>query len=85
MRTYKRIKKKDLKKKIPANQRITYERIPTQQVESDTYDLKGRRILKHNKQWSIALEKTRQYINQFIREGNRNKHILKPYDNNDPI
>ncbi|RGB26695.1 hypothetical protein C1646_770118 [Rhizophagus diaphanus] len=65
------IKKQDLKKKIPANQHIAYERIPTQQVEGNTYDLKGRRILKHNEQWSIALEKTRQYVNQFIKEGNR--------------
>ncbi|PKY61657.1 hypothetical protein RhiirA4_431962 [Rhizophagus irregularis] len=73
------IKKKDLKKKIPANQRITYERTPTQQVEGNTYDLKGRRILKHNEQWSIALEKTRQYVNQFIREGNR--VIWKAYNN----
>jgi hypothetical protein len=65
------IKKQDLKKKIPAHQRITYERTPTQQIEGDTYDLKGRKILKHNEQWSIALGKTRQYIDQFIREGNR--------------
>ncbi|GES89835.1 ribonuclease H-like domain-containing protein [Rhizophagus clarus] len=65
------IKKKDLKKKILAHQRITYERTPIQQIEGDTYDLKGRKIFKHNEQWSISLEKTRQYINQFIREGNR--------------
>ncbi|PKY50644.1 hypothetical protein RhiirA4_467224 [Rhizophagus irregularis] len=73
------IKKKDLKKKIPANQHITYERIPTQQVEGDTYDLKGRRIFKYNEQWSIALEKIRQYVNQFIREENR--IIWKIYNN----
>ena len=73
------IKKKDLKKKIPAHQRITYERTPTQQIEGDTYDLKGRKIFKHNEQWSISLEKTRQYINQFIREGNR--VIWKVYNN----
>jgi hypothetical protein len=65
------IKKQDLRKKIPAHKRITYERTPTQQIEGDTYDLKGRKILKHNEQWSIALGKTRQYIDQFIREGNR--------------
>ncbi|PKY32533.1 hypothetical protein RhiirB3_450785 [Rhizophagus irregularis] len=32
---------------------------------------KPMQILKHNEQWSIALEKIRQYVNQFIREGNR--------------
>ncbi|CAB5394772.1 unnamed protein product [Rhizophagus irregularis] len=65
------IKKQDLRKKIPAYQRITYERTPTQQIDGATYDLKGRKILKHSEQWSIALGKTRQYIDQFIREGNR--------------
>ncbi|CAB4462552.1 unnamed protein product [Rhizophagus irregularis] len=64
----KRIKKQDLRKKIPAHQYITYERILTQQIEGDTYDLKGRKILKHSEQWSIALGKT---IDQLIREGNR--------------
>ncbi|PKC60869.1 hypothetical protein RhiirA1_444708 [Rhizophagus irregularis] len=65
------IKKQDLRKKIPAHQHITYERTLTQQIEGDTYDLKGRKILKHSEQWSIALGKTRQYIDQLIREGNR--------------
>ncbi|CAB5376779.1 unnamed protein product [Rhizophagus irregularis] len=65
------IKKQDLRKKIPAHQHITYERTPTQQIDGATYDLKGRKILKHSEQWSIALGKTRQYIDQFIREGNR--------------
>ncbi|UZO28828.1 uncharacterized protein OCT59_022337 [Rhizophagus irregularis] len=66
-----RIKKQDLRKKIPAHQHITYERTLTQQIEGDTYDLKERKILKHSEQWSIALGKTRQYIDQLIREGNR--------------
>ncbi|PKY49829.1 hypothetical protein RhiirA4_423256 [Rhizophagus irregularis] len=35
------------------------------------FNLEKRKILKHNEQWSIALEKTKQYINQFIRKGNR--------------
>ncbi|CAB5191595.1 unnamed protein product [Rhizophagus irregularis] len=65
------IKKQDLRKKIPAHQRITYEQTPTQQIDGATYDLKGRKILKHSEQWSIALGKTRQYIDQFIREENR--------------
>ncbi|CAB5373729.1 unnamed protein product [Rhizophagus irregularis] len=65
------IKKQDLRKKISAQQRIVYERIPTQQVEDGTYDLKGRKIFKCGEQWSVALEKTRQYINQFIKNGNR--------------
>ncbi|CAB4496321.1 unnamed protein product [Rhizophagus irregularis] len=65
------IKKQDLRKKISAQQRIVYERIPTQQVEDGTYDLKGRKIFKRGEQWSVALEKTRQYINQFIKNGNR--------------
>jgi hypothetical protein len=73
------IKKQDLRKKIPTHRRITYERTPTQQIEGDTYDLNGSKILKHNEQWSIALEKTRQYINQFIRKGNR--VIWKVYNN----
>ncbi|CAB5203019.1 unnamed protein product [Rhizophagus irregularis] len=63
------IKKQDLRKKIPAHQHITYERTLTQQIEGDTYDLKGRKILKHSEQWSIALGKTRQYIDQLIIEG----------------
>ncbi|CAB5364498.1 unnamed protein product [Rhizophagus irregularis] len=46
-------------------------KIPTQQVEDGTYDLKGRKIFKRGEQWSVALEKTRQYINQFIKNGNR--------------
>ncbi|PKK61783.1 hypothetical protein RhiirC2_791291 [Rhizophagus irregularis] len=54
------IKKKNPKKKILAHQRIAYERTLTQQIEGDTYDFKGRKILKHNEQWSISLEKTRQ-------------------------
>ncbi|GET56785.1 hypothetical protein RIR_e24911_A0A2N0R863_9GLOM [Rhizophagus irregularis DAOM 181602=DAOM 197198] len=40
-------------------------------------------MLKHNEQWSIALEKTKQYINQFIREGNRvlwKRVLLKSYE-----
>ncbi|GBC25678.2 zinc finger BED domain-containing protein RICESLEEPER 2-like [Rhizophagus irregularis DAOM 181602=DAOM 197198] len=65
------IKKQDLRKKISAQQRIVYERIPTQQVEDGTYNLKGRKIFKCGEQWSVALEKTRQYINQFIKNGNR--------------
>ncbi|CAB5089630.1 unnamed protein product [Rhizophagus irregularis] len=73
------IKKQDLRKKIPAHQHITYERTPTQQIDGATYDLKGRKILKHSEQWSIALGKTRQYIDQFIREGNR--VIWKVYNN----
>src|SRR3954471_6344942 len=40
------IKKQDLRKKIPTHRRITYERTPTQQIEGDTYDLNGRKILK---------------------------------------
>ncbi|PKB95692.1 hypothetical protein RhiirA5_436236 [Rhizophagus irregularis] len=51
--------------------RIIWQPYCNLQVEGDTYDLKGRQILKHNEQWSIALEKIRQYVNQFIREGNR--------------
>ncbi|GBC16044.2 uncharacterized protein OCT59_021549 [Rhizophagus irregularis] len=62
------IKKKDPKKKIPAHQHIAYERTLTQQIEGDTYNFKGRKILKHNEQWSISLEKIRQYINQFIQD-----------------
>ncbi|GBC39984.2 ribonuclease H-like domain-containing protein [Rhizophagus irregularis DAOM 181602=DAOM 197198] len=42
------IKKQDLRKKIPAHQRIIYERTPTQQIDGATYDLKGRKILKHS-------------------------------------
>ncbi|PKY36012.1 hypothetical protein RhiirB3_457788 [Rhizophagus irregularis] len=48
---------------IPAHQHIAYERIPTQQIEGNTYNLKERKYLKHIEQWSIALGKTRQYIN----------------------
>ena len=44
----KEIKKQNLKKKIPAYQCIAYEWTPTQQIEGDTYDLKERKILKHN-------------------------------------
>ncbi|GBC04358.1 hypothetical protein RclHR1_05640001 [Rhizophagus clarus] len=65
------IKKQDLKKKISAYQYITYERTPTLQAENGIYDLKERKILKHNEQWLIALEKTRQYINQYIKKGNK--------------
>ncbi|PKC11177.1 hypothetical protein RhiirA5_397681 [Rhizophagus irregularis] len=65
------IKKQDLRKKPLAHQRIVYKRILTLQTEDGIYDLEKRKILKHNEQWSIALEKARQYINQFIKEGNR--------------
>ncbi|CAB5329099.1 unnamed protein product [Rhizophagus irregularis] len=65
------IKKQDLRKRPLAYQRIAYNRILTIQTEEGTFDLEKRKILKHNEQWSIALEKTKQYINQFIREGNR--------------
>jgi ribonuclease HI len=78
------IKKQDLRKKPLAHQRIVYKRILTLQTEDGIYDLEKRKILKHNEQWSIALEKARQYINQFIKEGNRvfwkvynNKKIYK--------
>jgi hypothetical protein len=40
-------------------------------MKNGIYDLKKRKILKHNEQWSIALDKAKQYINQFIRKGNR--------------
>lgn len=73
------IKKQDLRKKISAQQRIAYERIPTQQVEDGTYDLKGRKIFKYSEQWSVALEKTRQYMSQFVKNGNR--VIWKAYNN----
>ncbi|CAB4483140.1 unnamed protein product [Rhizophagus irregularis] len=65
------IKKQDLRKRPLAYQCIAYNRILTIQTEEGTFDLEKRKILKHNEQWSIALEKTKQYINQFIREGNR--------------
>jgi ribonuclease HI len=65
------IKKQDLRKRPLAYQRIAYERIPTVQMEEGRYDLENRKILNHKEQWSIALEKTKQYLNQFIREGNR--------------
>ncbi|CAB5181875.1 unnamed protein product [Rhizophagus irregularis] len=65
------IKKQDLRKRPSAHQHIVYKWIPTLQTEEGTYDLERRKILKHNEQWSIALEKTKQYINQFIKEGNR--------------
>ncbi|GES77639.1 ribonuclease H-like domain-containing protein [Rhizophagus clarus] len=71
------IKKQDLKKKIPAYQHITYKRTLTLQAEDGIYDLKGRKIFKHNEQWSIALEKIKQYINQFIKKGN--KRVVKAY------
>ncbi|UZO28081.1 uncharacterized protein OCT59_021624 [Rhizophagus irregularis] len=37
------IKKQDLRKKISAQQRIVYERIPTQQVEDGTYGPEGKK------------------------------------------
>ncbi|RGB30740.1 hypothetical protein C1646_764941 [Rhizophagus diaphanus] len=46
----KEIKKQDLRKKIPAHQHITYKQTPTKPIEGDTYDLKGRKILKHSEQ-----------------------------------
>jgi hypothetical protein len=48
-------------------------------MENSIYDLKKRKILKHNEQWSIALNKARQYINQFIRK--RNRILWKVYNN----
>jgi hypothetical protein len=60
------IKKQDLRKRPLAHQCIVYERVPTLQMENGIYDLEKRKILKHNEQWSIALNKARQYINQFI-------------------
>ena len=84
MGAYKGYKKQDLRKKPLAHQRIVYKRILTLQTEDGIYDLEKRKILKHNEQWSIALEKARQYINQFIKEENRvfwkvynNKKIYK--------
>ncbi|PKC59499.1 hypothetical protein RhiirA1_492875, partial [Rhizophagus irregularis] len=77
------IKKQDLRKRPLAYQCIAYNRILTIQTEEGTFDLEKRKILKHNEQWSIALEKTKQYINQFIREGNRvlwKRVLLKPYE-----
>ncbi|PKC55132.1 hypothetical protein RhiirA1_476122 [Rhizophagus irregularis] len=71
------IKKQDLRKKPLAHQCIIYKRILTLQTEDGIYDLKKRKILKHNEQWLIVLEKARQYINQFIREGNR--RIVEAY------
>ncbi|PKK58556.1 hypothetical protein RhiirC2_796119 [Rhizophagus irregularis] len=50
-------KKQDLRKKIPVQQCIVYKRIPTQQVEDGTYDLKERKIFKCSKQSSVVLEK----------------------------
>ncbi|CAB5184877.1 unnamed protein product [Rhizophagus irregularis] len=70
------IKKQDLRKRPLAYQRIAYNRILTIQTEEGTFDLEKRKILKHNEQWSIALEKTKQYINQFIREGNRGSESI---------
>ncbi|CAB4377768.1 unnamed protein product [Rhizophagus irregularis] len=75
------IKKQNLRKRPLAYQRIAYNQILTIQTEEGTFDLEKRKILKHNEQWSIALEKTKQYINQFIREGNRVlwKRVVKAF------
>ncbi|GES95793.1 hypothetical protein RCL_jg28016.t1 [Rhizophagus clarus] len=61
------IKKQEKKRRLSSHKYIKYNRILTTQIEGDTYDLKGRKILKHNEQWSITLEKSRQYINKQIR------------------
>jgi hypothetical protein len=64
---------------VLAQQHIKYEQIQIIQIENDIYDLEKRKILKYNKQWSIALEKSRKYINQLIREGK--KATWKVYNN----
>ncbi|CAB4382857.1 unnamed protein product [Rhizophagus irregularis] len=53
------IKKQDLRKRPLAHQRIAYKWILTIQTEEGTFDLEKKKILKHNEQWSIALEKTK--------------------------
>ncbi|GBB84700.1 hypothetical protein RclHR1_11290004 [Rhizophagus clarus] len=85
------IKKQEKKRRLSSHKYIKYNRTLTTQIEEDTYDLKGRKILKHNEQWSIALEKSRQYINKQIRERNKVawKRVVKAYTEaicyNDPI
>ncbi|GES79098.1 hypothetical protein GLOIN_2v1870151 [Rhizophagus clarus] len=71
------IKKQDIRKNTAAHQHIAYEQILILQIEDDVYDLERKKILKHNEQWSIALEKARKHINQIIIEGNRK--VVKVY------
>ncbi|PKB95733.1 hypothetical protein RhiirA5_436146 [Rhizophagus irregularis] len=47
------IKKQDLRKRPLAHQRIAYKWVLTIQTEEGMFDLKKRKILKHNEQWSI--------------------------------